>query len=123
MFTRRRFFSLVASGPIALSVLPCRFQVGDIVRVVKDRPAVRDAWHPELVEFNRQRRLCYGKTCRVLYVGDDGRPELDVSEHVIPFVPVDPVHGPPLGCVMAFEPDCLALVKRGEPFQMPEWAV
>ena len=23
---------------------------------------------------------------------------------------------------MSFEPDCLALVKRGEPFQMPEWA-
>jgi len=102
-------------------MLPHRYMVGDIVRVVKDRPAVRDAWHRELAELNRRRRLCYGKTCRVLYVGDDGRPQLDVSEHVIPFVPIDPVHGPLLGCGMSFEPDCLVLVKRGEPFQMPEW--
>lgn len=121
MFSRRRFFSLVAASPIALSMLPNRFKVGDLVRVVKNRPAVRDAWHPELAELNRRRRLCYGKTCRVLYIGDDGRLQLDVSEHVIPSVPIDPVHGPLLGCGMSFEPDCLVLVKRGEPFQMPEW--
>jgi hypothetical protein len=121
MFSRRLFLWLGASSPVALSIRRTRYDVGDLVKLVRLPPMFPDA-HPDLTEINRLYRLCFGKTSRVIYIGEDGRPELDVSEHVVRSAPASPVTGKLLGCSLSFEPGCLALVKRGVPFQIPEWA-
>jgi hypothetical protein len=122
MSSRRFFLWLGVCSPIALSMRQNRYEVGDLVELV-ELPLIFPAVRPDLAEINRRYRLCFGKTSRVIYIGDDGRPELDVSEHVAPMALPDPVSGKLLGYTMAFEPGCLALVKRGVPFQRPEWAM
>src|SRR5664279_262086 len=86
MFSRRNLLSLGASSPIALSMRRNRFEVGDLVKLVR-LPPMFPAVCPDLVKVNRFYRLAFGKMSRVIYIGDyigdDGRPELDVSEHVI----------------------------------------
>jgi len=82
-----------------------QFQVGDLVRI-ETIPAQPQAGS---IASNRHylfQRLCLKKTCRVIIVGKTGRAELDISPHVVPFIPGL------LGCSMTFEPQHLSLVER-----------
>ena len=82
-----------------------QFQVGDLVKIETIPPQPQT----ESTASNRHylfQRLSMKKTCRVIIVGQDGRAELDVSAHVVPFIP------DLLGCSMTFEPQYLSLVER-----------
>lgn len=76
------------------------FCVGDLVRVAAI-PARSPLRNTDFLRHLENLDLCLGKTCRVIFVGEDGRPELDVVEHVR--------HSNPslAGCSISFEPNCL----------------
>jgi hypothetical protein len=82
---------------------------------VETAPIHLDSPNLDLRKDARYRMLCLGKVCRVLYVGNDGRPQIDASEHVCPHTPGL------LGCSLSFDPQCLTFVKYGGPFEMPYW--
>ena len=105
MLTRR---CLLGTGFAAVisSAHGSKYQAGDLVKVVCIPPQFPTASR-DLTEHWRRCRLCLGKICRVVYVDEAGRPELNVTEHVVPFVPGL------IGCSISFEPDCLALVNCG----------
>ena len=81
-----------------------RCEIGDLVRLVNLTPLFPTA-SPSLAEVNHFYRLCLGKTSRAIYVGDDGSPEVGVSEHVI--ASRDLGQGMLSGCTLSLEPGCL----------------
>jgi hypothetical protein len=105
MLTRRSLLSTTLAAFTRPAHQPS-YRVGDLVKVLHLPPQVPCA-NPDLAEDFYRRRLSLGKICRVIYVDEKGRAELDVGEHVVPFVPGL------IGCSISFEPECLALVDRG----------
>lgn len=81
------------------------FAVGDLVRLVALPAVCHQEW--KNVEMNRHVALlqdCVGGTYRVICVGDDGRPELDVGTVAI-------AHDPRLiGGSVSVEQECVVLV-------------
>jgi hypothetical protein len=74
-----------------------QFQVGDFVKI----ETIPSQLQTESITSNRHylfQRLWMKKTCRVVIPGQDGRAELDVSAHVVTFIP------DLLGFSMTFEP-------------------
>ena len=84
MISRRAFFGIGFCGRPALAggfARQCK--PGDLVRIVALR-RYREAWeqckNTDLKRSAALLRRCLGGTYRVVYVGDDGRLELDVFE-------------------------------------------
>jgi hypothetical protein len=81
----RRTFLALAVSP--LLPLPKRsgFRVGDWVRMValpSYTAAWGASWNRDLQRHARVLQRCFGRRYPVVYVGDDGRAELDVSRDV-----------------------------------------
>jgi hypothetical protein len=118
MLTRRFILGFGMLSPLGIAVSDRRFHAGDFVKVVRI-----PSWastNPMLAAHWRLCRNCMGKLCRVLSVGQDGRPEVDVSEYVAASVPQPRKLS---RCSISLEARCLVLVRRGEHSEMPEWAL
>jgi hypothetical protein len=80
--------------------------------------------NPDIASYYRHWRACVGKTAKVIYVDENGRPELNIDEYVIGerrIVPdlamLDADHptfhwAPLIGCSISLAPECVALVER-----------
>jgi len=99
MPARRDLFLL----PALSALIPARgVRAGDWVRVVAlPRSADESSPNPALADFGLKCRLCLGKRCRVIYVDESGRPELDIFEHVRSRFPSL------IGCSASFDAECL----------------
>jgi hypothetical protein len=82
-----------------------QYAVGDLVRLVAVPAVWRQPWKNEEVnQYFSMIQDCVGGTYRVIYVGEDGRPELDVGTTAI-------AHDPRLtGFSVSVEPECVVLV-------------
>jgi hypothetical protein len=103
MITRRQLLGFSVMSTFGTAVGMRRVRVGAMARVVA-LPSYFD-WYG--ADTSLQFRLCLGKECRVIDFGEDGRPRLDVTEHV-------KSHFKDLqACSMSFEPHCVTAVRRG----------
>jgi len=108
MISRRMLFGLGLCGWPGLPARPERkYGVGDLVRIVALPSECRTQWkNCKMNEYVALLRDCLGSTYRVVYVGEDGRPELDVAMTAIARNPRL------LGCKISVEPECVALVAK-----------
>jgi hypothetical protein len=106
MVSRRALFGIGLCGwPRLLKGRARPFEVGDLVRIVALPSDCRRQWkNREMNEHAALLRDCLGGLYRVVYIGEDGRPELDVTTTAI-------ARNPRLvGCEISIEPECIALV-------------
>lgn len=84
----RRTLLAMALAPMLPKLQQTRCKVGDWVRFVA-LPANTEAWasckSQDLRRVADVYRRCLGGRFPVVYVGDDGRPELDVSTEVVDY--------------------------------------
>ena len=124
MISRRALFGLGLSvWPVLSQTRTRQYESGDLVKVVA-LPAYCRRW--DYCENTRLRRhaallqTCLGTTYRVITIGEDGRPELDVSR-------TGSILDPTLtGCSISIERDCVELfAKRAvlPRWRPPVWAV
>jgi len=108
MISRRAFFGIgLCVWPRFLSGRSQEYKVGNLVKIV----ALPSYCHRQSKnrEFNRHivlLRDCLGGIYRVTYIGEDGRPELDVTRTAIARNPTL------IGCEIAIEPECIVLVTK-----------
>jgi len=83
------------------------YEAGDLVRLVALPSYCRQQWtQPDMNLHVAVLRDCLGGTYRVSYVGEDGRPELDVLRIAIARTPGL------IGCEIAVEPEWVAPVAK-----------
>jgi len=58
-----------------------RYQVGDLIRIVFGPRRIWDSY-PDMRNYYDLCEACVGRTLRVIYVGDDGRPEVNVPDDI-----------------------------------------
>jgi hypothetical protein len=98
MVTRRRLLSLCGFAVVLPFAPRGGIRVGNYARII----ALTPDWEPYGAGHALKARLCVGKICRVIYIDENGRPELDVFEHI-------KCHFPRLtGASMSFDPNCVA---------------
>jgi len=82
-----------------------RYQVGDRVRLAS-LPSYTAAWRSSKVPVcQKHARIldqCLGRLLQIIYIGDDGRPELEVSRDIAHAMGS-------LGISISIEPECVIL--------------
>jgi hypothetical protein len=108
MVSRRALLGIGLCGlPMMLRGRARRYEAGDLVKLVALPSHCRQRWkNPDMNWHAALVRDCLGGTYRVTYVGEDGRPSLDVTTTAI-------ARNPGLiGCEVSVEPGCVVLVAR-----------
>jgi hypothetical protein len=79
-------------------ILP-QYHVGDLVEVLAIPPcAGYQGNNEDLRRHASLLRRCVGKRCRIIYIGEDGRTELDVTTEADPGV---------MSCSISLEKECI----------------
>jgi hypothetical protein len=81
-----------------------QYRVGDLVEVVAlPDYAFQHHNNADLKRHAALLRHCLGKRFPIVYIGDDGRPELDVSAVAAPLMGC-------IGCEISIEAQCISIV-------------
>ncbi len=99
----RRTLLALAASPLIPFRKRAKFKIGDGVQMVVLPSSTARYASSTNRDFRRVAwiyRRCLGGRFQITYIGDDGRPELDVSREVAPAMGL-------LGCSILVEPECL----------------
>lgn len=99
----RRTLLALAASPLMPFRKRAELKIGDWVQMVALPSATARYASSTNPDFRRVAwiyRRCLGRRFQITYIGDDGRPELDVSPEVAPVMGT-------LGCSISIEPECV----------------
>jgi hypothetical protein len=104
MISRRVFVGFAGCAPCLIRAAKQQYRIGDLVEIVA-LPDYAFRHHSNRAFALHVALLyrCLGKRFRIVYIGDDGRPELDVTS----------VAAPLAGCIgssISIEAQCLEVV-------------